>query len=492
MSNLQKRDKNEWQSTNSASVMIQRISDYLGIKHELFEFAGVYDPFVGIDAEIFIDPQLLETAKTPEFIDARKKIEKYFTDVITLITASDSEGDRAWRKARSLLTFKEVKGLSIGYGKKSDDGNAVGPKLANVLVHSAAEIIGMGIKDPAIFELLGLFEDDFGADRLSDMISRIVVENIFNYSERITKELKLKGAVEYPTRYKKYTLLIHPEKGKPILFLPIELLRDLPVALDRDGIDYVVRFNQELRDKLNQMVGGVWGKHRPKKSDYKALFFSRPDKLKEIVEIYNRKIPTPYDFIRDPDGKEVWFKYGQDFARSNPLILIKRETESIEKVENVVEQIILQFKKNIESNGLNKHLYALGSHRPEKYAQLLFFSTADAYCKANDLDLSPEVNSGTGAIDFKISKGYGKRVLVEMKLSTNGNITHGFSKQLPTYEQSESTKRSFLVIVQVSKNMGQIRAVLKLKDESNKRGIHIPKIYIINGLLFPSASRRIG
>lgn len=471
--------------------MIQRISGFLGLDHNLFEKQGIYDPFIGIDAEIFIDPQLLDSARTPEFADARIKIEKYFNDIIILLSASRKEGDIAWRKSRTLLVFRELKGLAIGYSKKSDDGNAVGPKLADALVHTASEIINLGIKDPAIFELLGLFEEGFGADRLSDMISQIIVENIYKYSERITREFGLRGVEKYQTKFGDFRLLIHPEGRKPILFLPKELLRDLPIALDREGIDYVVRFNQELRDRLNQIVGGVWGRYKPKKSDYKALFLSRPERLKELVELYKKKGSSPYDFDTDPDGKEVWFEYGQKFANDNPLSFKKKEIRDIDDVINVVELIILQFKKNIESNGLNKHLYVKGRHRPEKYAQLLFFSTADAYCKANDLDLSPEVNSGTGSIDFKISKGYEKRVLVEIKLSTNGRICHGFSKQIPTYEQSESTQSSFLVIIQISKNMGQIKAVLKLRDENNKNGIHTPTIHVINGLIYPSASRRL-
>lgn len=471
--------------------MIQRISDFLGVEHNFFESRGIHDPFINIDSELFIDPQLLVTATTTEFVDSRKRIEKYFEDIITLISASQSEGDRAWRRSRELLTFKELKGLSIGYSKHSGDGNAIGPKLANVLTRTASEIIALGIKDPAIFELLGLFEEGFGADRLSDMTSRIIAENIFRYSERITKELDLKKEVEFTTRFGKFRLLIHPYGRKPVLFLPKEILRDLPIALDWEEIDYVVSFNQELRDRLNQLVGEVWGrKGRPKKRDYKALFLSHPEKLKELVDLYKKKGSKPYDFDTDPDGKEVWYHLGREFASNNPLSLVVKTPKTIEETEKVVEQIIVQFKKNIELNGLNKHLYAAGRHRPEKYAQLLFLSTADTYCKANDLDLSPEVNSGSGSIDFKVSRGYILRVLVEIKLSTNGNILHGFSVQLPTYESSESANRSFLVIIQVSKNNSQIKEVIRLRDAAIQQGKHAPNISVINGLLYPSASKR--
>src|SRR6202008_2938636 len=94
-------------------------------------------------------------------------------------------------------------------------------------------------------------------------------------------------------------------------------------------------------------------------------------------------------------------------------------------------------------------LYHQGSPRPEKAAQRLFFAVAHAYCKANDIDLTPEADTGNGPVDFKMSSGFTGRVLVEIKLSTNPKVVAGYAKQLETYKEAEETTRGFYVMIDV-------------------------------------------
>jgi hypothetical protein len=120
----------------------------------------------------------------------------------------------------------------------------------------------------------------------------------------------------------------------------------------------------------------------------------------------------------------------------------------------------------------------------------LFFSLADVYCKANQIDISPETNSGGGAVDFKFSRGYQHRVLVEIKLSSNQQVVHGYRKQLPTYEQAEKTRRSAYVVVRVSDLQSRIKKVQKLHDKAIANGKKAPRLFVIDGRLKPSASKR--
>jgi hypothetical protein len=78
------------------------------------------------------------------------------------------------------------------------------------------------------------------------------------------------------------------------------------------------------------------------------------------------------------------------------------------------------FKKNIEENKLLLYRED-GRARHEVFAQRLFFAVADAYCDANNVDLSREVNAGNGPVDFKLSIGYKGRILVEVKKSSNSS-----------------------------------------------------------------------
>ncbi|MFT9297501.1 MAG: hypothetical protein ABF542_05250, partial [Gluconobacter sp.] len=53
---------------------------------------------------------------------------------------------------------------------------------------------------------------------------------------------------------------------------------------------------------------------------------------------------------------------------------------------------------------------------------------------------------GGGPIDFKFSKGYNAKVLVEMKRS-GGSVRHGYEKQLEIYLRAASTDYGIFVII---------------------------------------------
>ena len=124
---------------------------------------------------------------------------------------------------------------------------------------------------------------------------------------------------------------------------------------------------------------------------------------------------------------------------------------TIADLRTVLDLILKRFKKNVEENRLYEFLYRdNGKPKNELFAQRLFYAVADAYCEANDVDLSREPNAGNGPVDFKLSKGYTARILVEVKKSSNSDLLNRFEKQLPAYEKSEATFESIYLIVRVT------------------------------------------
>lgn len=472
--------------------MAQTLSSYLGLDEKALDSKGVLNSVIGVDTHLFLDPFLLKKTTIPEFSNSYKNLEDYFVPIITLLSASTTKKDRAWQEAYKRLIFKEVRGVSIGYGAHSSDGSAIGPKLAEKLVDSGIEIILMGIKDPEIFQLIGLFEEDFGADRLSDMTIAILKNDFYLFTERIAKEREVKNLVKFETATKEYWLPKHPSKKNPLIFLPHELLRDLPVALSWEGIDHVVSVNQELRNRLNQMIGTAW-KDKITKKELRDIIFRDKTNIEDLVKAYKNSNAKHYDFEKDPIGEVVWYHLGKQFAEANKFGLIL-STLTIDGLQDLVREIVMQFKKSIEQNGLKEHLYVKERFkykaRHERYSQLLFYAVADVSCQYNNLDLSREPNAGNGPVDFKLSRGYNARVLVEIKLSSNTKLIQGFKKQLPAYQDSESTKRSIYVVLRVTRQDNQIKELLKLRDELVKSGQTVPEIIVIDARLTPSASRR--
>ena len=81
------------------------------------------------------------------------------------------------------------------------------------------ELVAVGIKDPVIFELIGLFEEGVGADRISDMAISIIFNDIVKYTQRVAKELNIKFT-EFKRRDETVVLLpMNPRNRKPITYL---------------------------------------------------------------------------------------------------------------------------------------------------------------------------------------------------------------------------------------------------------------------------------
>lgn len=72
--------------------MAKRLSRYFGISALQLHKMNVFNAFIGIDNSLFADPNLLKSNKIREFEDARDVLEKYFSNVITLLKASKQKG----------------------------------------------------------------------------------------------------------------------------------------------------------------------------------------------------------------------------------------------------------------------------------------------------------------------------------------------------------------------------------------------------------------
>ena len=132
--------------------------------------------------------------------------------------------------------------------------------------------------------------------------------------------------------------------------------------------------------------------------------------------------------------------------------------------------IIDQFQHQIENGNLWELLWIDDKPKKERAAQLLFFAIADTYCKANNIDVSPEANMGGGPVDFKFSKGYNARVVVEFKRDS-GTIEHGYTKQLEIYKDASRTNIGIFVIMdygKLGKKLAKIKTQQQLKIDAGE------------------------
>jgi hypothetical protein len=238
------------------------------VKPSVLAAAGVFDPTLNIDTKLFPDPVLLDASCHPEMQKAKSSFDAYFERVRRLLL--NSMGDQsnvAWKAAFRLLSFPEIQGTCLGYGSGSISGSGSGPMMTRKLAITSYQVAKLGIDDPDLFMAVGLFEEDFGPDMIGDMFTNVCFGEIVQFNKRIydhigvkteRHNITLRNGLKYDGDFATNPLFTH--RKIPIILMPLDILRDLPVALDWAGIQSVSLENQGFRDNLNASISGLWAR----------------------------------------------------------------------------------------------------------------------------------------------------------------------------------------------------------------------------------------
>lgn len=467
-----------------------QFSTYFKIAESVLEKLGVLNPTLNVDAKLFIDPLLLPLSKHSEINRGAESYKQFFTEIIKLLSASQKEGDVAWRAAYRKLQFKEIKGTCLGYGAASIRGSGLGPTLAYKITRTAKEIIDLGVTDPDLFLTLPLLEEKIGPDLISDMVTNIIITDLVAFNERVLSKMGLPmETFRFKDVYVKLPRNPKESNRTAVILVPIDILRDLPIANDWDEVCDNAAGIAELRDRVNRQVGEIWAaKTRKDKEKIRESVLSNRNGVLTLLEMLHATKPKHYDFSKDPHGIFVWRLVHEAVAKEHPLTL-EQPKHTLDDAYNLVMRIVDQFQHLVEKRGLARELWHDGKRRGEKSVQRLFFAVADSYCQANDLDISPEVDTGTGEIDFKFSKGYSIRILVEVKLSDNSKVVAGYEKQLESYKNAEKTTKGIYIVIDVGSMGTKDERLYDVKNKMREKGYPVSEIVIIDGNIQMSASK---
>jgi len=275
----------------------------------------------------------------------------------------------------------------------------------------------------------------------------------------------------------------------------MDVVRDLPIASDWSEISDVVGKNQALRNTINENIGHIWATMSKKdKADFKSSALHDKDSFDHVLELVKKlKNVEPYDFEKDHNGDIFWLNILKNISIKYPLNLAsyKNNIDSKIKLLNVVNELVNHFKQLVENNGLWKEFWSEEDKpRKEKACQRLLFAVASSYCNANDLDLSPEVDSGNGPVDFKISKGATFKVIIEIKLSTNSNVIHGYEKQLEIYKKAEQSDEGIFILIDIGGMGEKFKRIQEIRREFVASYGKASEIIVIDANHKDSASKR--
>ncbi|MCD7785558.1 MAG: hypothetical protein LUH18_08320 [Oscillospiraceae bacterium] len=451
-----------------------------------FSALGTFDAVMDTDSHYFINITRLKDASTFEFKESYNKVNSYFKNIAILLDNAEnkSESDRFYREALKRFDFPEVNGINLGFST-TKYGAAFGTVLSKKIIGDAYDIIKKGIKDPEIFHLVGLFEDNVGPDRLSDMFATIIKDDIYAYTKRINEEIGITPD-NFPNETFKNGVVHNSYKNCDLLLLPKEILHELPIARCWDDIDRVMSENKAIRDEINQMVGSGWREYSScqKKAFLKHYIFEDPDKCQRLLESYRMSHEDECDWEADLGYVAAYIfkdikKMGFDFLQHSNNLKEVTSQDAIKYISNI-------FKDWVENNkGWSVILDASDSKR-EKIVQRLLHLSAKEYIKLNNLDLTFESDLGRGPVDLKISRGLDKSIC-EIKLSSNSQFLHGYKKQVEEYGKAENTDSMFYMFVDVG-HPKRLKSIQEAYQKDLDSGTRCPTLITIDSTPKNSAS----
>ncbi|MFL1461606.1 hypothetical protein ACI6QG_05340 [Roseococcus sp. DSY-14] len=449
--------------------------------------AGLLDPILNADTKLFIDPLLIAKSvnKTISKRGNNLLIER-FTNIVKLVDSSQKQNDTPWRAAAKLLDLDERPETGLGYGGATTKGNSRPEEIRQKIIQTAHEIVHLGAKNPEIISLMGLFDEGVGPDTISDLTANAIYPALAEITEDFCKKQSIPVSIE--TKCGR----ILPENPyypmQPIVLVPRDILRDLPLAADWSDVSRVVSEISGIRDAFNNYLGALTAKTVSEKK--RALKDAALQSLAGFRQLLSAVINASDSY--DPDGDPLNVYRIREILKSNlqPFenkIMPPKQRNSGELVR-VVGEIIDNFKFQIENNNLWELMWDNGEPKKEKAGQLLFFAVADVFCRANNLDISPETNAGGGPVDFKFSTGYHSRVLVEVKKSM-GTVEHGYSTQLEKYKNSARTDAAFFLVMDLGKMGQKLSVIKKMRADQLKRGERASEIVVVDAKPKRSASK---
>lgn len=459
------------------------LSDYLEVGY-LFDENGVFDPVINEDSHFFINLQRLKNSTVPEFVEAYNKIHDYFRKVIKLLDKATQKttADSFYRQALKMFDFSEVNGICLGYAKGTS-GTGFGARLASQVISTAYDIVKAGVTDPEFFELLPLFQENVGPDRLSDMIATLIFDDIRAYTKRINDEFGI-NQKQYEKLSFNGDFLINPYKHDEIFLVPVDILHKLPVAESWEDIDLVVSQNNTLRAEMNYEVALEWSKYCAieRKSYLRREVFKNPNACKRVIEGYRAENLGKINLYDDFSYYLSKLLQKIEHLDVNWEIQQKATSSYMGAMD-----IISFFKQWIEYNKGWEVIRGADSGNREKILQRVIHLAGLSYIKANNLDMSCEPDEGRGPVDFKVSMGQDITV-IEVKLSSNSQYLHGYEVQIEEYGKAEPTSSLIYVLVDLG-NPGKVEKIQDLHDRKYDEGINPPNLIVIDATEKESASR---
>lgn len=407
-----------------------------------------FDAELSTDTPLYVDPFLIFDDPDPFWAGARDVVVEFFSLALEFIRAAD--GDQTsphWLKAVRMLRFPEPSEFALGLAMGHPKGSGTGFKFAGRMAEALGLLAERGIAELENIQTFSLFCEGLSVDRISDVLLNILKAQFVTY----TQETAARHAIvvdDVPVRcaswsrtsgrwsHERVPLPKSPVTGEGVLLAPRRFLKDIPVITPESFWTWAdSSVGQDLRADLNYELNTVLSRTDRVNAGHKVAW-KRPDLAVDYVRTMSGAGPRPYDVEGDPKLLVKWAEVGRDAAAAQESI---RQPSRTDQFADWVEKLAREFQHAVEETDLWRALWddGLVRPRPEKIVQAIAGSMFAAHCRSADVDLTRESNLGRGPVDFKFSRGWEQRALLEVKLIPSTHFFTGASRQLPQYLRTE-------------------------------------------------------
>jgi hypothetical protein len=443
-----------------------------------------FDVYLPVDSKLFVDPFLIYDDVTPRWSSAHDHILGFFEMVFALVSESGgNEKSLAWQKASRLLLFPEPAEFCLGMAEASPNGSGSGAELQKGMLSGVRTALGLGIDNLDHIETLVLFQGGMGVDRISDAVCNILKSYFIEYTQGVCRahnipmqEFRVHNA-RWSVRHQRWAdadveLPANPFiKNRSVLLVPKRFLKEMPIVTAQSFWTYAWAdhgdqlrgdFNYDIAQNVDRWTIARMARQNP---DVVARYLS---KMEEIIH-------QPYAVDDDPKYLLRWYQNGRKVAARSPLSFLPDSPDDFPKF---VQAVLDAFAHHVEFQNGWELLWEGTRPVSERKVQRLFQGAAVHYCRANDVDLSPESNAGRGPVDFKFSKAWQARALVEMKLMSNSHFWDGILEQTKEYALAEEIKVVYFVAVAYEDNELKTERTEKIARAASMVGQRYPKVEV--------------
>ena len=457
-----------------------------------------FDNLTETDTPLFVDPFLVWSDSDPFWQDAHSHLLDFFEMVFALIAeAGGNTKHFAWKQAANLLLFPEPAEFRLGVADGSPLGAGSGRGLQGEMLAGIQAASNVGMSRIAHIETIALFQGGMGVDRISDAVCNILKSHFIRYTEAIVKRHNIPSVptsivnASWSPEYKRWASGVHSlprteieveRRGKvrqvnlPVLLTPHRFLRDIPIADSNQFWEWSwTEMGEQLRGDFNyDVTSNVTRRIKAR------LARENPEAVALYLRAVEDRPMEPYPINDDPRLLVSWYERGRDL-----LGTVERRWVDVDESKDAFQEftmaVVEEFKGGVENDAWRLLWYG-NRGAGERNAQVLFRSIVRHYCKANDVDLSGESDAGRGPVDFKFSRGWKSRALIEIKLVRHKAFWDGILAQTPTYQIAEGVRDAIFVAIAYSEEemslefQGKLRRAAEIV--SDQKGIKVRAVLV--------------